>query len=152
VQATWEGKNIMTHQIPADEGQARILVVEDESIIAMDIAMQLRELGYQVVGHASSGEQAITMAEQLRPDLVLMDVQLKGTMDGIEAAQVIRTRFNLPCLFLSAFANDTDNLARAAVAAPVGYLAKPFFEHELRAVVQLALGQNASGCASSGYP
>jgi CheY-like chemotaxis protein len=138
----------MTHQIPADEGQARILVVEDESIIAMDIAMQLRELGYQVVGHASSGEQAITMAEQLRPDLVLMDVQLKGTMDGIEAAQVIRTRFNLPCLFLSAFANDTDNLARAAVAAPVGYLAKPFFEHELRAVVQLALGPNAGGLTS----
>ncbi len=131
----------MTNQHAGDKNQARILVVEDESIIAMDIAMQLQELGYQVVGLASSGEQAIDMVQQLRPDLVLMDVQLKGVMDGIDAAQLIRTRFNMPCLFLSAFANDADNLARAAVAAPVGYLSKPFFEHELSAAIADALRQ-----------
>lgn len=131
----------MTHQKLGDFGQARILIVEDESIIAMDIAMQLRELGHQVVGQASSGEQAIDLAQRLRPDLVLMDVQLKGVMDGIDAAQTIRSRFNLPCLFLSAFANDSDSLTRAALAAPVGYLSKPFFEHELRSVMEIALRQ-----------
>jgi CheY-like chemotaxis protein len=127
----------------ADAGQVRILLVEDESIIAMDIAMQLRDFGYQVVGHASSGEQAITLAEQLRPDLVLMDVQLKGNMDGIGAAQVIRSRFNFPCLFLSAFASDSGNFARAELANPIGFLSKPFSEHELRSVMDVALRQLA---------
>ena len=146
--ATCEQHDIMTQLVSKDAGPPRILVVEDESIIAMDIAMQLRELGYQVVGHASNGEQAITLAGQLRPDLVLMDVQLKGGMDGIDAAQAIRSRFNLPCLFLSAFANDGDNLARAAAASPAGYLSKPFFEHELRSVMEAALRQCAINVTS----
>ena len=123
--------------------------MEDESVIAMDIAMQLREFGYQVVGHASSGEQAIDLAQRLYPDLVLMDVQLKGSMDGIDAAQVIRSRFNLPCLFLSAFANDGGNLARSALADPAGYLSKPFFEHELRSVMEVALRHMQEKVASS---
>lgn len=139
----------MTHQESKDVGQARILIVEDESIIAMDLAMQLRDLGYQVVGHASSGEQAIDLAQRLRPDLVLMDVQLKGAMDGIDAAQSIRAQFNMPCLFLSAFVNDRGSLTRAALAVPVGYLAKPFFEHELKSALETALAQCVTAAAIS---
>ncbi len=80
-----------------------ILVVEDERIIARDIAMQLCDLGYEPLGPADTGEQAIEMAGQLRPDLVLMDVHLGSAMDGIEAAQAIRTQFDIPTVFLSAF-------------------------------------------------
>jgi CheY-like chemotaxis protein len=115
----------------------RILVVEDETIIAMDIAMQLRELGYEAVGHATTGEQAIDLARQLRPDLVLMDVQLGGAIDGITAAQAIHTQFGTPCIFLSAFTND-QNRRRALAAEPLGYLAKPFEEYELREVLVAA--------------
>ncbi|MDC8770620.1 response regulator [Roseateles albus] len=108
----------------------KVLVVEDELIVAMDIAEQLRDLGAEPVGHAKSGEQAIELAGQLRPDLVMMDVHLASSMDGISAAQVIRDQFDIPCLFLSAF-SGADSLARAQLTAPAGYLSKPFDESEL---------------------
>lgn len=118
---------------------AAILIVEDDAIIAWDIALQLRGLGYQTLGPARTGADAIEMAGRLRPALVLMDVHLKGPMDGITAAQTIRDVFDLPCVFLSAFSFE-GGLARAAMARPSGYVAKPFTEDELRLVVAAALG------------
>jgi CheY-like chemotaxis protein len=118
--------------------KARILVVEDEMIIAREIMMVLRALGHEAVGSASSGEQAIEMAKALRPNLVLMDIQLAGTMDGITASQAIRKLFDIPSLFLSAF-SGSDNLDRAKLATPVGYLNKPFEDEELGAAIEAGL-------------
>lgn len=115
----------------------KILVVEDERIIARDIAMQLCDLGYEPLGPAHTGEQAIEMAGELRPDLVLMDVHLGSAMDGIEAAQAIRTQFDIATVFLSAFSGDAKS-ARAQLAKPAGYLAKPFEDYELREVIAAA--------------
>jgi diguanylate cyclase (GGDEF)-like protein/PAS domain S-box-containing protein len=116
----------------------RILIVEDEAIIALDIGQQLARLGYETVGHASEGEEAVRMAGESRPDLVLMDIQLGGDMDGIAAAKLIRERHRLPIVFLTAFAAD-DILARAKLIEPFGYILKPFSERELRTVLEMAL-------------
>ena len=116
----------------------KILIVEDETIIAMDIAMQLQEMGYEALEAATTGEQAIEMAVRLRPNLVLMDIHLGGPMDGITAAQAIRTQADIPCIFLSAF-NGEDSRAKAKLTNPAGYLGKPFNEHELRTVIAAAL-------------
>lgn len=115
----------------------KILVVEDERLIARDIAMQLRILGYEPLGPTDTGEQAIEMAGEHRPALVLMDVHLGSAMDGIEAAQAIRTQFDVPTVFLSAFSDDATS-ARAQLAKPAGYLSKPFEEYELREVIEAA--------------
>lgn len=115
----------------------RILVVEDEMIVARDLCALLVTLGYQSVGHASSADQAITLAAQLQPDLVLMDIKLGVGMDGISAALVIRSKQDLPIVFLSAFAAD-DILQRAQMAEPYGYMLKPFTERELHTVLQMA--------------
>lgn len=117
----------------------RVLIVEDELIVVRDIEQQLRALGYLPVGGAAiTGEQAITLATQLRPDLVLMDIQLAGAMDGIEAAQVIRTQLALPVVFLTAFSAD-DVLDRAKLTEPFGYILKPFHARELGTVLAMAL-------------
>ena len=116
----------------------RILVVEDETVVALDIAMQLRDFGYEPLGPASTGEQAIEMAQRLQPQLVLMDVHLGSSMDGITAAQEIRTQCGIACLFQSAFTGE-DTLARVKLTQPAGYLAKPFTEYELRTAVEAAL-------------
>lgn len=118
----------------------RILVVEDETIIALDIAMQLHDLGYEPLGPARTGEQAIEMAERLHPQLVLMDIHLGTQMDGITAALDIRAQFDIPCVFLSAFAGE-ESQARATLSRPAGYLAKPFTEHELRTVMVTAFAE-----------
>lgn len=118
--------------------RTRILVVEDESIVALDIQQRLQRMGYQVVGVAATGEAAIRQAEQARPDLVLMDIKLRGEMDGIEAADTIRNRFHLPVIFLTAFADDT-TLQRAAVTEAFGYILKPFEERELAINIEIAL-------------
>ena len=112
----------------------RILVVEDERLVARDIVMQLNDLGFEALGPASTGEEALEIAAQLRPHLVLMDVHLGSAMDGIAAAQALRAQWDVPCIFLSAFDN-AEQLARATLAEPVGYLEKPFGEYELREVL-----------------
>jgi PAS domain S-box-containing protein len=117
---------------------ARILVVEDEAIVARDVARQLTLLGYEPVAQTSLGEQALVLAEQLRPDLVLMDIQLAGEMDGIAAAQAIRERLAIPVVFLTAFVGDA-TLERAKVTEPFGYIGKPFQDRELRTVIEMAL-------------
>ena len=127
----------------ADINKARILVVEDEAIVARDIAQQLTGMGFEPVGHATRGEQAVELAQRLRPDLVLMDIQLAGAMDGISAARAIRDQFALPVVFLTAFAAD-EVLERAKLAEPYGYILKPFPERELRTVVEMALYKHQS--------
>ena len=115
-----------------------ILVVEDESIVALDLKNGLRSLGYSVPALASSGEEAIQEAAETRPDLVLMDIQLRGDMDGIEAAGEIRARFDIPVLYLTAFADD-DIVRRARSTEPYGYLIKPFEERQLHTSIEMAL-------------
>ncbi|MCV2355829.1 response regulator [Paucibacter sp. B2R-40] len=121
----------------------RILVVEDEALVARDIELQLRQLGYQPVGHTGRGDEAIRLAAELRPDLVLMDIQLNGPVDGIAAAQAIRAECGLPVVFLTAFAAD-DVLARAKLTEPFGYILKPFSERELLTVLEMALYKSKS--------
>lgn len=116
----------------------QIMVVEDESITAKDIENRLIRLGYRVSGIARSGEEAIEKAARTHPDLVLMDIKLKGLMDGVEAAGQLRSRFGIPVAYLTAFA-DEETLARAEATAPYGYLVKPFEERELHATIQMAL-------------
>jgi len=127
----------VSHMSPT-VSKPRILVVEDESIVARDIQFQLLELGYEVAGHAARGDEAIELAGAIRPDLVLMDIQLAGEMDGIAAARVMRNQFGLPVVFLTAFAAD-DTLDRAKLSEPYGYILKPFSERELRTVLTMAL-------------
>ncbi len=121
----------------ADE-KTRILIVEDETIVALDLQNSLKILGYEVVGHASSGEEAITKANATQPDLVLMDIILKGEMDGVQAADTIRAQLNIPIIFLTACA-DERTLQRAKVTEAFGYLLKPFEERELHGHIEIAL-------------
>jgi hypothetical protein len=116
----------------------RILIVEDEAIVAADIERQIVLLGYAVAGIAATGDDAIALAERARPQLVLMDIRLRGAMDGIDAAVVIRERFAIPSVFLTAYATD-EVVERAKRAAPLGYLIKPFDEHSLRTTIEIAL-------------
>ncbi len=118
--------------------KASILIVEDESIIALDIRNNLEANEYQVAGQVDRGEDAVTKAGELHPNLVLMDIGLKGEMDGIEAAEQIRIKFDIPVIFLTAFSN-TSTLERAQQAEPYGYILKPFVERELVGNLEIAL-------------
>ncbi len=108
-----------------------ILIVEDESIIALDIQTRLIKLGYAISGIASTGEDAIRIADKFKPDLVLMDILLKGDLDGVEAARIIRMENSIPVIFLSSF-SDEITFREAAMVSPHGYLIKPFSETELK--------------------
>ena len=122
--------------------EGRILVVEDEHIVAMGIKKMLKSLGYQVTGIASTGEDAISKAESTFPDLVLMDIMLKGNIDGIETAREIITRFDLPVVYLSAY-SDSKILERAKQTGPFGYIVKPFEEKDLHSSIEMALHRHA---------
>jgi signal transduction histidine kinase len=123
---------------PIKTQPVRLLIVEDERLVAMSLRRQLSALGYEVVQSVSTGEAAIAAAERLQPDLVLMDIRLEGVLDGIEAAAEIRKYRNLPIVYLTAFSN-TDILERAKVTEPFGYILKPFGERELHVVIETAL-------------
>ncbi|MCL4298907.1 MAG: response regulator [Anaerolineae bacterium] len=115
-----------------------IMVVEDEKIIANDISYSLETLGYHVVATVAYGEDAVPRALELRPDLILMDIRLKGKMDGISAARQIQAQLDIPVVYLTAMA-DEQTLQRAKVTEPFGYLLKPFDEQELRITIEIAL-------------
>lgn len=115
-----------------------ILLVEDEGITGQDIKECLSTLGYEVIGWASEGQEAVTLAASLHPDLILMDVGLRGSMDGIEAARVIQLDAHVPIIFLTGF-RDTDTLRRAVLTGPHGYLLKPFQDVELRSAIEVAV-------------
>lgn len=118
--------------------KARILVVEDENIISLEIQERLKTMGHAVCGAASTGEEAIKQASDTHPDLVLMDIMLKGTVDGIEAAGHIKDVLPVPVIYLTAYA-DNKTLERARVTEPHGYLIKPFEDRELYAAIEMAL-------------
>jgi PAS domain S-box-containing protein len=115
-----------------------ILIVEDEAIVAADLANKLQQSGYRVAGSVASGEEAVALVRQQPPDLVLMDLRLAGAMDGIAAAEAIRRECDLPVVFLTAH-SDTATLDRAKLAEPFGYIIKPFEERELRTSIEMAL-------------
>jgi PAS domain S-box-containing protein len=115
----------------------KILVVEDESLVAKDIQNMLRGLGYEVLGVLSSGEEAIASLGRSEPDLVLMDIVLKGEIDGIVAAERIWETYGIPVIYLTAYADET-TLARAKVTEPFGYILKPFDERELQTTIEMA--------------
>ncbi|MDZ7337832.1 MAG: response regulator [candidate division KSB1 bacterium] len=117
---------------------ARIMVVEDLNITALDLKNRLRKMGYEVPALAGSGEEAIQKAEETHPDLILMDIRLKGEMDGVEAAERIRAKLDIPVIYLTAHADD-NTLQRAMVTGPYGYVLKPFEEKELRITIEMAL-------------
>jgi len=117
---------------------ARILIVEDEQITAEDLRDILTELGYTVTDVVSNGAAGIDCAEKNPPDMALMDVRIKGNMDGTETARILRERFNIPVVYLTAHA-DRATLERAKVAEPLGYITKPFKQLELQASIEIAL-------------
>ena len=116
----------------------KILVVEDEGIIAIDLKGSLERLGYEVVATVSTGEEAIRDAVELSPDLVLMDIVLEGDVDGIEAAAQIKSRLGIPVIYLTAY-TDESTLLRAEDAGPSGYVFKPFSERTLIKAIEAAL-------------
>ena len=118
--------------------KTNVLVVEDESIVSKDIQYSLKKLGYNVVGSSATGEKAIELALELKPDIVLMDIMLKGEMTGIEAADQIRSAINIPVIFLTAYA-DEGTLAKAKVTEPYGYIIKPFKEIDIHTSIEMAL-------------
>ncbi len=118
--------------------KSRILVVEDEGIVALDIRGLLRNLGYEVSAIVSSGEKAVDSTAKTNPDLVLMDIKLKGRIDGVDAAEQIRAEFDIPVVYLTAYADEA-TLQRAKVTEPFGYLIKPFEERELQTAIEMAL-------------
>ncbi len=120
---------------------SRVLIVEDERIVAEEVARSLVSLGYQIAGVVHSGEEAVRQAEETSPDIVLMDIVLEGSMDGIEAADLIRSRVNIPIIYLTAYA-DTGSVGRAKLTEPYGYLIKPFSQQELLSTIELALYKN----------
>lgn len=118
--------------------KTNILVVEDESIVSKDIQHSLKKLGYNVVGAASTGEKALELARTEHPDIVLMDIMLKGDMNGIETAEIIRQELSVPVVFLTAYA-DESTLSKAKVTEPYGYIIKPFKEIDLHTSIEMAI-------------
>jgi len=116
----------------------KILVVEDERLVAEDIAECLRSVGYDVIGTAKSCTEAVVQVEEGRPDLVLMDITLRGDVDGIETAHILKDRFSTPVVFLTAYSQKTI-LDRAKEVEPLGYVVKPFDEGSLVSTVEMAL-------------
>ena len=125
-------------EVQGTNRRARILVVEDEAIVARDIAEQLEALGYQAIGVASNGEAALQLARAQRPDLVLMDIQIDGALDGIAVAELLRTQQQIPVVFLTAYSSE-EFLQRAQLTEPFGYILKPFSERELGTTLSMAL-------------
>jgi two-component system response regulator LytT len=115
-----------------------VLVVEDESIVSKDIQHSLKKLGYDVVGSAPSGEKAVELALELKPSVILMDIMLKGDMNGIEASAEIKKALNIPIIFLTAYA-DENTLEKAKITEPYAYIIKPFKEIDLHTSIEMAL-------------
>ena len=124
-----------------------ILLVEDEGVIARDLEDTLTRLGYRVSGVASEGTEAIEMARELHPQLVVMDVSLRGEVDGIQAACAIQEDAPVPVIFLTGH-TDTETLQRAVLTGPLGYLIKPFQEADLRCAIEVAIHKHRSDLAA----
>ena len=117
---------------------AKILIVEDEFVIAQDLKMTIESFGFDVCAVVSSGEDAVIKAAEHEPDLIMMDIMLEGDMDGIEAAELIHANKDVPIIYLTAYA-DTSTLIRAKASKPEAYLLKPWDERELQSTIKMAL-------------
>jgi len=118
-------------------GKINVLVVEDESIVSKDIQYSLKKLGYNVVGVAATGQKAIELCGEKLPDIILMDIMLKGDINGIEASTRIKEVYNIPVIFLTAYA-DENTLSKAKVTEPYAYIIKPFKEIDLHTSIEMA--------------
>jgi PAS domain S-box-containing protein len=121
-----------------DKKKSRILIVEDERIVAEDIQKSLDNLGYEIAGLASSGTEAVRLAQKTNPDLVLMDIVLKDGMNGIQTAESIYNHYHIPVVYLTAYA-DEETLDRAKRTEPYGYILKPFDDRELQTTIEMAI-------------
>jgi signal transduction histidine kinase len=121
----------------------RIVVIEDEQIVSKDIQFRLKRFGYEIAGAAASGEEAVALVAETLPDLVMMDVMLKGDMTGTEAAEIIRRDYAIPVIYLTAYA-DQATLNQAKITEPYGYVLKPFDERELQTAIEMALYKSHS--------
>lgn len=118
--------------------QTKILVVEDEIIIAEDLQRRLERLGYEVIGIATSGKEALEKIKEQLPDLILMDIVIHGETDGIETANNIKSLYDIPIIYLTAFSDD-ETLKRAKITEPFGYMIKPYRERELMVSIEISL-------------
>jgi PAS domain S-box-containing protein len=118
--------------------KAKLLIVEDEPIVALDLQQEVEQLGCEVVALAESADEALVAAEICRPDLALMDVRIVGSMDGIQTARLLRTAYDVPVIFLTSY-SDESTISRAVKEMPYGYLTKPFKSRELKASLSVAL-------------
>lgn len=130
--------------------EARILIVEDEGLVARDLAQRLRNMGHTVVGIVASGRAAVEQTAELHPDLILMDIHLQGEMDGVDTASEIRFVYDVPVIYLTAYADD-ETLRRAKVTEPFGYILKPFEERELQVIIEMALYKHRVECQLKEY-
>ena len=124
------------------EKNISVYIVEDESIVAKDIQNSLKKLGYQVLGISNNGNDALEKIITTSPDIVLMDIMIKGDMTGIDVAEKIKELYDIPVIFLTAYADET-TLAKAKNTEPYGYLLKPFKEVELRSTIEMARSEGA---------
>ena len=120
---------------------SKILIVEDEIIIAIDLKIRLEDLGYYVPGIAVNGRDAIKKTGEKNPDIILMDILLNGDKDGIEVAQQIRNQYNIPIIYLTGNQNDSV-IERAETTEPYGYINKPFDNNEIENAIQLSVSKN----------
>ena len=119
----------------------KILIVEDEAVVSLDIGRRLEKMGYEVIGRLASGEEALELVQEERPDLVLMDINLQGELDGIQTATTLYKNYGLPVIYLTAYAGDS-TLERAKESKPYGYILKPFKERELHAAIEIAISRH----------
>jgi CheY-like chemotaxis protein len=120
--------------------RSKIIIVEDEIIIALDLKLRLENLGYNVIHTAFNGEDAIKRTGETSPDLVLMDIQLNGEMDGIYVAQQIRRLYNIPFIYLTG-SYENSLIERAKQTNPIGFINKPFDESEIQNLIEMAISQ-----------
>lgn len=116
----------------------KILIVEDEKVVALSIESKLKSIGYEVCGTAATGLKALDLAANTLPDIAIMDIKIKGEMDGIETALKLKNKYRIPVVFLTAF-SDPSILKRAKIAEPLGFLIKPFNSHDLNSTIEMAI-------------
>jgi len=121
-----------------ENNNINVYIVEDESIVAKDIQNSLKKLGYNVLGISNNGADAIKNIVDLEPNIVLMDIMIKGNMTGIDVAETLKKDYNIPVIFLTAYA-DESTLAKAKITEPYGYILKPFKEIDLHSTIEMAL-------------
>jgi PAS domain S-box-containing protein len=122
--------------------KGKLLIVEDEPIVALDLQQEVEAFGCEVVGLAESADEALMAVEECRPDIALMDIHIAGSMDGTQTARLLRHAYGIPSIFLTSYSDDT-TIAKAAREMPYGYLTKPFQSRELKATLQVALQKAA---------